>query len=67
MQVAWESQKDRYQLQASIPKGITAEVVLPPEAKAVWQSAPPTRPWQETVALHADATIIVKPGYQAVK
>jgi alpha-L-rhamnosidase len=67
VQVAWESQKDRYQLQASIPKGITAEVVLPPEAKAVWQSAPAKRPWQETVALHADATIIVRPGYQAVK
>ena len=67
VQVAWESKLDRYQVQASIPEGITAEVVLPPEARAVWQSSPAKSSWQQTVVLHADATIIVEPGSLIVK
>ena len=58
VQVAWESQKDRYQLQASIPKGITAEVVLPPEAKAVWR---------ETLTVSGNAMIVVLPGIVKAK
>jgi hypothetical protein len=37
-------------------------VVLPPEAKAVWQAAPATGPWQETRTIRGDATIVVTPG-----
>ncbi len=62
VQVAWQLQKDRYQLQASLPKEVTAEVILPPEAKAVWQSAPATTPWPETLTVAGDATIVVAPG-----
>ncbi len=65
--VAWDWQKDRYQLRASIPKGVVAEVVLPPEAKAVWQSAPSTSPWRETLVIHGDAAIVVEPGKINIK
>ena len=67
IEVAWDWQKDRYQLRASIPKGIAAEVVLPREAKAVWQSAPAGSPWQETLTIGADAVIVVTPGNVTVK
>ena len=67
VEVAWDWQKDRYQLRASIPKGITAEVVLPQEAKAVWQLAPARIPWRETITIAADAVIVVEPGKLAVK
>ena len=60
--LAWELQKDRYQLQASLPKDVTAEVILPPEAKAVWQAAPATSPWRETLTVSGEATIVVAPG-----
>ena len=56
------AEKDQYQLRASLPKDVPAEVILPPEAKAVWQSAPSTNPWQETVTISGNATIVVKPG-----
>jgi alpha-L-rhamnosidase len=62
IEVVWNWNKDRYRLRASIPQGVTAEVVLPPEAKAVWQSAPAKNPWHDTVPLRADALIIVEPG-----
>jgi alpha-L-rhamnosidase len=62
VEVAWEVQKDRYQLRASLPQEVTAEVALPPEAKAVWQSAPATNPWQATLTVSGKATIVVTPG-----
>jgi hypothetical protein len=62
VQVAWEVQQDRYQLQASLPRDVTAEVVLPPEAKAVWQSAPATSPWRETLTVRGATTTVVAPG-----
>jgi hypothetical protein len=46
---------------------MTADVVLPPEAKAVWQSAPAATPWRETVAIRADTVIVVEPGRLTVK
>ena len=46
---------------------MSAEVVLPPEAKAVWQSAPAATPWQETVTIRGDAVIVVEPGRVTVK
>jgi len=67
VQVAWEAQKDRYQLQASLPEGITAEVVLPAEAKAVWQSVPVTDPWREILTISGDATIEAVPGRVEVR
>jgi len=65
--VDWQWQRDRYQLRASLPKDLPAEVILPPEAKAVWQLAPSTNPWQETLAIKGDATIVIKPGRIEVK
>lgn len=62
VEVAWECRNDRYQLRASIPNGVTAEITLPPEAKAIWQSTPAAVPWQETVIINAGATIVVEPG-----
>jgi hypothetical protein len=60
--VDWKWQPDRYQVRASLPEGLPAEVVLPPEAKAVWQAAPSTGPWQGTRAISGETTIIVTPG-----
>lgn len=65
--VAWEWQPDRYQLRASLPQGLAAEVVLPREARAVWESAPAGTPWRETVAISAKAEILVAPGRIVVK
>jgi hypothetical protein len=65
--VDWKWQPDRYQLRTSLPKGLPAEVALPPEAKAVWQSAPSTSPWQETRAINGEATIVVTPGKVEIK
>jgi hypothetical protein len=67
IEVAWEAEKDRYRLRASLPKDVPAEVVLPPEAKAVWQSAPATTPWPETLAISGHATITVTPGQVKLK
>ena len=60
--VTWKTQKDLYQLQASIPPNTTARVTLPPEAKAVWQAADAKTPWSESIDLSADATLTVSPG-----
>ncbi len=65
--VDWDWRKDRYRLRASLPKGLRAEVVLPPEARAVWQSAPSSSPWQATLTIDGDATIAVTPGHVKVK
>jgi hypothetical protein len=62
VEVAWEWRKDRYELRASIPKGLTATVVLPPEAEAVWQSAPAATPWRKSLAVRDNALIVVEPG-----
>ena len=67
IEVAWDWRKDRYQLRASIPKGVVAEVVLPPEAKAVWQSAPSANPWRETLVISGNAAIVVEPGEINIK
>ncbi len=66
VEVAWEGNKDRYQLKLSLPADISAELVLPPEAKAVWQSAASTVPWQESLTLHGSATVVVTPGQMTV-
>ncbi len=62
VQVAWDSQKDRYHLQLSLPAGVTAEVVLPPEAKAIWHSAPAADSWPDTLNLAGAVTVEVAPG-----
>ena len=62
IEVAWECKKDRYQLRATLPKDVTAEVTLPTEAKAVWQSAPAAAPWRDTIPVHGNAEIVVVPG-----
>ena len=62
--VAWDWQKDRYQLRVSIPDGTTAEVVLPTEARTIWQSAPANKenPWRETIVIRNHTLIVVEPG-----
>lgn len=60
--VEWKLGKELYELRVSVPKGETAEVVLPPEAKAVWELAPVGKPWQETVKVSGNAVIVVEPG-----
>lgn len=67
IEVAWEAEKDRYQLRASLPKDVPGEVILPPEAKAVWQSAPSTTPWPQSLAISGDAIITVTPGQVKLK
>jgi len=65
--VDWNCRKDRYELRASIPKGIGGEVALPPEAKTLWQSAATTTPWHDTIHIEQSATIIVTPGRVTVE
>lgn len=60
--VRWNVRKDRYELQISTPKDLEAEVTLPPEARAIWQSAPAADPWRETLKIQGDTTIVVEPG-----
>ena len=67
VEVDWECQKDRYQLRASLPKGVSAEVELPPEAEAVWRSAPSTTPWHKKLTIHDNAVFVVKPGVVEIR
>ena len=60
--VEWRCQKDRYELRVSLPEGISAEVVLPPEAKAVWQLEPSNIPWQDTLTIQGKIVIRIEPG-----
>ena len=62
IEVRWECRKDRYELRVAIPKNTTAEVLLPPEAKAVWQAASSTSAYQDTIPIHNSAVITVEPG-----
>lgn len=62
IEVAWSCRKERYELAVSIPKRMTAEVLLPPEAKAVWQSKPAATPWPVSVQVKGPATVMVLPG-----
>jgi len=62
VEVAWECQKDRYHLTATLPKDANGEITLPAEAKAVWLSAPASAPWHDTIAIRDSADITVLPG-----
>jgi hypothetical protein len=67
IEVGWQSQRNRYELQATLPNAATAEVFLPPEAKAVWQSAPAITSWQDSIKIGPHAVITVEPGRLTVK
>lgn len=60
--VAWNCRQDCYRLQVSLPKGVSAQLALPPEAKAVWQAVPSTVGWLGTLTINADTTLIISPG-----
>ncbi len=62
VEAAWQVARDRYALRVTLPADVPGEVVLPPEAKAVWQSGPSTSPWAESLAVTGDTTVIVRPG-----
>jgi len=64
--VAWKQTDDRYELRISLPKDVTAEVILPEEAKAIWQSGPPRNEWRDNMQIKGSTVITVKPGELAV-
>lgn len=64
--VSWKLKKNRYELRISLPKGVPAEVILPEEAKAVWQSKPPGDSWRERLPAKGHTTIVVEPGKLSV-
>ena len=67
VEVAWEWKDKEYILHVGLPDGAVAEVSLPPEAKAVWQSAPATHNWQDNIPVRGKTTIRVEPGNITVK
>lgn len=60
--VAWNWNKDRYELEIALPEGETAEVVLPPEAEAVWRSGSPAGSWPGAMKIAGRKKIVVTPG-----
>ena len=67
VEVAWEWKDNEYILHVGLPDGMVAEVSLPPEAKAVWQSAPAIHNWQDNIPVRGKTTIRVEPGNITVK
>jgi hypothetical protein len=62
VEVTWESKDTQYTLKVSIPEDEDAEVSLPSEAKAVWQSAPASHRWQDPILVRGRVAIRVEPG-----
>lgn len=60
--VAWDSKPDRYALTVTLPADVTAEVLLPPEAEAVWRLGTPPGDWKASLPVTGQATIVVTPG-----
>ena len=60
--VHWNWQDDKYSIAISLPKKMTAEVSLPDEAKAVWQSAPAKSTWNQSITIKGTTSITVEPG-----
>ena len=67
IEVDWKAKAQSYELKVAIPKGSSAEVTLPQEAKAVWSQAAAKEPWRERVMIQGDATLRVVPGKITVK
>ena len=60
--VAWDWKADRYELDVTLPPELTAEVVLPAEAEAVWRSGPSTNVWPGTIQVAGHRGILIQPG-----
>lgn len=60
--VQWKLGDRRYELTVSLPKGLTAEVVLPEEARSVWQSEHAESQWTENCQVSGRSSVIVEPG-----
>lgn len=60
--VCWSLQEDRYELEVSLPEGITAEIILPQEAKDVWDSLPSERSWCERIPIKGTTELYIEPG-----
>lgn len=64
--VAWKQTSGRYELRISLPKGVSAEVILPEEAKAIWRSGSRKDAWRERMQIKGSGVITVTPGELAV-
>ena len=62
IEVGWQRNEKEYRLEVVLPKDVAAEVELPDEAKAVWQSGPSSAPWTGRYAVSGRTTINVRPG-----
>ena len=60
--VDWNWQNDKYSITISLPKEMTAELLLPDEAKAVWQSTPAKSKWNQSILIKGTMSITVEPG-----
>ena len=60
--VNWNWQNDKYTITISLPKKLTAEVLLPDEARAIWQSAPAKSEWNQSILIKGTTSVIVEPG-----
>lgn len=64
--VDWELTARSYSLKVSLPDRLSATVILPEEARAVWQQAPGDD-WQDVVEIGGDTRILVTPGKLVVR
>jgi hypothetical protein len=65
--VQWELSGDRYELRVSLPQGVAAEVVLPPEARSAWSQAASAAPWPESIPVAGNKVIEIRPGQASVQ
>lgn len=65
--VAWNWKDASYELRVSLPSGVSAEVTLPEEARAIWGKSAPTAPWQDSLTVKGRKEIVVTPGSVAVR
>lgn len=66
VEVEWNLLKDRYEIRVSLPEGATAQVVLPDEAKAVWESGKAWSGWRQQVPVEGRMAVTVEPGIFSV-
>jgi alpha-L-rhamnosidase len=67
VKVAWQNQKDEFQIDIHLPKGTTARVILPPEAQKIWQQKPASRPWESRIECERSVAIKATPANLVVK
>lgn len=65
--VDWDWKDARYTLRVSLPRGLSAEVSLPEEAKAIWAKSASKAPWSDTIHAKGRTEIIVTPGSVVVR